>query len=211
MTNTPEPKPRSVPPSAAAHALAELGRRCGWLTLSRAVGVSEALLRAIAKSQRRASPDLRSKLLAHGIELAAWEAPPGSDGPSPSPSGASRANGTPDVPLAPPACPVVPEAITEGADVSTVGEAEENVRRLRRACRKAEADPLVSARDQAALGSAMDRAVRQLSRLRGEDDVTELQLSRSEVFQRLKRDLVEGLRPIPGALEVVVRVCERFE
>jgi hypothetical protein len=188
---------RSVPPSAGAQAVEGLRRQYGGAALAGTLGCSDSILRAIAKCERRPGPKLRAKLAALGVALGSWEAPPVAAGAPPAAP----------APAPPAAAPATALADAVG---TTLAECEANVLRLRRQAEAAAMDTLCSHRDRATVGAALNHAIRHLSKLRGEDELTEARITKSPAFARVFEVIREAAKPYPAACAAIAAAVAKL-
>jgi hypothetical protein len=161
----------------AAAALTALRKRHGGTALAGKLGVSDALLRAVAKGERRCAPKLRTKLTSFGIPASAWD----------------QAPVVMPVPISLPVSPVAP-TVAAGLG-TTLAEIEATVLRLKRQNEAVDADPLSSHRDKATLAAALNQALRARSRALGEEDVTKGKVLASRQWKELRTALAQALAP----------------
>ena len=159
----------------------------------------------------------------YGIPATAWE----TTAPSPAKKGRRAAEAappealapTPVAPSAPPQPPVVQEAARaprapEQGPGTSIGVLEALVRDLAEDYQSARApgkDNFATISDVAKLASALTSAQRQLSKARGETDITDAMVLRSAVWQRIVHMLPEALRPFPDALKAAIGALSALE
>ena len=145
----------------------------------------------------------------YGIPATAWE----TTAPSPAKKGRRAAE------AAPPRSPAVQEAARaprapEQGPGTSIGVLEALVRDLAEDYQSARApgkDNFATISDVAKLASALTSAQRQLSKARGETDITDAMVLRSAVWQRIVHMLPEALRPFPDALKAAIGALSALE
>jgi hypothetical protein len=78
---------------------------------------------------------------------------------------------------------------------TTLEEVEEVIRQLKQDRRDAELDPAMTLRNRAVISTSLAAALRQLSRVRGETELTARQVIESPHFGRVLDALIVVLRP----------------
>ena len=183
-------RPRTV--TTGSGSLAQLVTRLRAVTIAKKLGVSEAMIRALSSGERAPSARMKARLLAvYGVPLVSWDVA--------STAGHEPATSAPATRPGP------------GLVGSSAEECEANVARLRHQAELLDRDPLVAPRDRTAAGAALNAALRHLSRLRGEDEITEARIARSAPYRRIVQTLRTALRPWPHALRAVADALESAE
>jgi hypothetical protein len=98
-------------------------------------------------------------------------------------------------------------------DLSSVQFQEEVLRSAIRNMRRAEKEQDIKPREKAALATSVTQAIRNLSRLRGEGDLTGAQIVRSRKFREIMVAIADALSSFgrPEILEAIVARLERIE
>lgn len=182
---TAKPKVRE---SAGSRELGDLCVQYGPTAIAKKIGVTSKAIHFLATGKRSPSPTTRIRLAkTYALAVERWDEPP--------PEAA---------PLAIPAPPKLEPT------QSTIVEAEANLAAAKAARDRALADPNASHRDRSSAAAAVDRAIRSLSDARGEADISEARIANSPAWARLSKAVVEALKPVPGALQAFLSVCQHL-
>lgn len=196
--------------SEGAAQLEAVTRRHGAAGVARALDASEAAVRAWRDGDRTPKKGTRNMLAEkYGIAVELWECPEVGRPGSPPPR-AGEASAPPQrVPEAPPpptprptpkpVALVAPAAPAAGLDPLAV--AQSTVVALQEALRSLDSDAEATARERAALGTALVGATRLLARLSGSLEVTQSAICRSAAWARILAAFEKAFDPVkhPGA------------
>lgn len=172
-----------------------LARRLGgFAQLGRRLGVTGRAVQNYAEGKRVPRPAVAAKIVALARE-GGKDAPARPSGP-PASSDARKARS-----LRPRVAATAP----------SLEQQEALVRDLDELLVAALADPTAGYRDRASVANAKDRALRTLSDMRGEGQVTEATILRSKAFGRIYAVVLDALKPHPSAAMAVAQALEALE
>jgi hypothetical protein len=201
---------RAPGPTVGSQALAEQTSRIGRRQTSIILGLSKTMVTYLAGGHRAPSAETAQAIeTSFSIPVAAWREPAAyhqgytrlpAEKPPPPPKGKGRKPPPPEVEPEDDA-PLVPLG-------TTLEEAIANAQRLRKIAESTANDPHESARVAAQAGGAFTAALRQVSILRGEEEVSEARLAKSPIFQAHIAKVLGVLKNFPEALDAVVQAME---
>ena len=109
----------------------------------------------------------------------------------------------PDLPTSTKSSPASLEGISAGRVLSTLEEAEAAVARLKLVAAAAERDG--SHRERSAAYAALNASLKALAKARGEDQISDARIFKSQNWQRIADAIAEVLAKWPDAAEAVAR------
>ena len=175
----------------------------GFEELGRRLGVTGRAAEHYAKGDRMPRPQVRAKLAALGVPESAWGV---------------AATGTPTRTTRRAPAPVTADGATSAriaarvaATAPTREQQEALVVDLDAMLVDALADDKASYRDRASVAAAKNAALRTLASMRGETQVTEVQVLRSPAGQRVLGVLFDALRAHPEACAAAAEKLEQLE
>lgn len=185
--------------SAGAQEFTQFVNRFRAAVVARKLEVDESNVRSWAKGKRRPSEGVKAKIAEHfGVEVGRWNEPP--DTGQRTTSGQAPVGGG----QAPVGGPPLRRAV-DGTTESLQADILERINQLVTEANDAKSG--ASVRDRAALFNAATSAVRNLSRLRGEDQVTRARILASGAWRELNAALVavhaEVLKAHPELLRAI--------
>lgn len=170
-----------------SRAVSLLSTKYGVGMVARKLGITERAVNYIANGLRQPLGPTRKRLAeVFDVEPDSWKRKPSA--------------------APPPASSLEPVPVG-----STVAELEANVAALKAAALATNQDRFASARDRTTAAAALTAALKALSRARGDEEISEARIVKSEAFGRVRAAIVEASKGCPSCLERLARVCERLD
>jgi transcriptional regulator with XRE-family HTH domain len=192
------------PLSPNAIALARLAAKRSFSELATRVSTSEATIRHIATGRNRPSADVRDRLLeVFKLPLDGWRAP-AEQARRP----ATLTEGAPSAPVPGHGPPHASAGRPEPASLLERYRALATVLEERLAAARADLD--TPARDVAAVGQALSRALQHIGKLTGEGEVSERQVLQAPAFRRALEIIRDAAAPFPEASRAIARALEQY-
>jgi hypothetical protein len=189
--------------------VADLERKHGSSHVARLVGVTETHVRHIANARRSVSDRLAGKFAeVFGVPVAAWKTPADAELGKASTPASAPPNASSPQPHG--AVGPSPNAHRPARVTSAIADLEATVERLDAALLAVEADPVASPSHRAQLFNAKVNALEKLARLRGEGEISEAAIVRSQAFRRIMAVVFEAMRDHPAAATALRTALSRL-